>query len=72
MSSVSRVLHRVAKPIAVEEFLDAVRAACPPDYPTARATGHRQVGRQWSFPHLLSTLWSPIIFGPTIANTQCR
>lgn len=44
MTSIPRVFHTTAKPIAVAEFIDAVRATCPPRFPLARASSNRPVG----------------------------
>ncbi|PKS13078.1 hypothetical protein jhhlp_000419 [Lomentospora prolificans] len=44
MSLGSRVFYHVPKPISVQEFAEAVRAACPPRYPGARHTCHRRIG----------------------------
>ncbi|CAK7214900.1 hypothetical protein SEUCBS140593_002346 [Sporothrix eucalyptigena] len=38
------VLHRIAQPIAVHEFIDALRAAAPPRFPHGRSIYHRRVG----------------------------
>ncbi len=38
------VLHRVAQPVAVHEFADALRAAAPPRFPHGRSVYHRRVG----------------------------
>ncbi|ERT03435.1 pp-loop family protein [Sporothrix schenckii 1099-18] len=42
--SLHPVLHRTAQPIAVSEFIDALRAAAPPRFPHGRAVYHRRVG----------------------------
>ncbi|KAI1343789.1 adenine nucleotide alpha hydrolases-like protein [Xylariaceae sp. FL0016] len=36
-------LHTAAKPISIPEFLDAVRATCPPRFPRTRGVLHRGV-----------------------------
>ncbi|KEZ40945.1 Uncharacterized protein SAPIO_CDS7843 [Scedosporium apiospermum] len=44
MRPIPRIFHHSAKPVSVQEFVDALRAACPPRYPKARHTGHRRIG----------------------------
>ncbi|KAI2617401.1 adenine nucleotide alpha hydrolases-like protein [Hypoxylon sp. NC1633] len=43
MGLLHHVLHTGARPIGVSEFMDAVRAICPPRFPQARGTLHRRV-----------------------------
>ncbi|CAK7210354.1 hypothetical protein SCUCBS95973_000750 [Sporothrix curviconia] len=38
------VLHRIAQPIAIHEFIDALHAAAPPRFPHGRAPSTRRVG----------------------------
>ncbi|KAJ9143290.1 Adenine nucleotide alpha hydrolases-like protein [Pleurostoma richardsiae] len=44
MGSIPHVLHTSARAISRAEFVDAVRATCPPRYPLARGTTHRPIG----------------------------
>ncbi|EOO00321.1 putative pp-loop family protein [Phaeoacremonium minimum UCRPA7] len=44
MTSIPRVFHPTAKPIAVAEFIEAVRATCPPRFPLTRGQNRRPVG----------------------------
>ncbi|TPX07801.1 uncharacterized protein E0L32_010488 [Thyridium curvatum] len=43
MSTLPQVLHTAARPIGRHEFLDALRATCPPRMPHARGSMHRPV-----------------------------
>ncbi|KAI5864154.1 adenine nucleotide alpha hydrolases-like protein [Durotheca rogersii] len=43
MSTIHNVLHPGARPIAVSEFIDAVRATCKPRFPQARGIRRRPV-----------------------------
>ncbi|KAF3765532.1 adenine nucleotide alpha hydrolases-like protein, partial [Cryphonectria parasitica EP155] len=43
MNPAPRVLHRTARPISVNEFVDALQATCPPRFPGARGSQPRPV-----------------------------
>ncbi|KAI1076504.1 adenine nucleotide alpha hydrolases-like protein [Whalleya microplaca] len=43
MGTLQHVMHTGARPIGLHEFIDAVRASCPPRFPMARGVQHRQV-----------------------------
>ncbi|CAJ2510704.1 Uu.00g063290.m01.CDS01 [Anthostomella pinea] len=43
MGTIPHVLHTGARPIHVLEFVDAVRATCPPRFPATRGNQHRPV-----------------------------
>ncbi|KAI8946856.1 adenine nucleotide alpha hydrolases-like protein [Xylaria longipes] len=44
MGTLSHVLHTGARPISTHEFAEALRAICPPRFPTARTNIRRPVG----------------------------
>ncbi|KAI0186550.1 hypothetical protein EV127DRAFT_472511 [Xylaria flabelliformis] len=43
MSTLSHVLHTGPRPISIHEFAEALRAICPPRFPTARTNRRRPV-----------------------------
>lgn len=56
MNPLPRVLQRTAKPIAVDEFVDALRATCPPRFPgVADSSRSRPVGESKEF--MLESNW---------------
>jgi hypothetical protein len=51
MTTTPPVLHRSARAISPNEFLEALRAICVPRFPLARWRSHLPIGNKTFFSH---------------------